>query len=91
MTTFDSRTNTKHIVEDDALDALTDAITDLMLVYGTDDPDDPRLNVAFNNAIGSATNTHYPAEKDGDSDGTRIIIHPSEGDVYALDGGEVPS
>ena len=91
MTYFENRTNTKHIVEDDALDALTDALCDLMLVYGTDDMDDPRLNGALDSAIDSAVNTHYPAEKRGDSEGMRIIIHPSEGEVYALDGGEVPS
>lgn len=91
MTYFDNKNNTKHIIEDDALDALTDALCDLMLVYGTDNMDDPRLEVALANAIGSAVNTHYPAESGGESEGARIIIHPSEGDVYALDGGEVPS
>lgn len=87
MAYFDNKDNTKHIVEDDALDALTDALCDLMLIYKTDDMDDPRLKGALASAIGTATNTHYPAEKGGESEGARIIIHPSEGDVYALDGG----
>jgi hypothetical protein len=81
---IDDYKRTKTINEEDAIVALTDAITDLMLVYGTDDIEDPRMAVALENAIGSAVNTHYPAEIGGDSEGFEIVIWPSEGEPYKL-------
>jgi len=76
--------NTKIINESDSLTALTDALTDLMLIYGTDDIQSPRMQAALDVALNSAVNTHYPAEINGDSEGYTIIIEPNDGDPYKL-------
>lgn len=50
------------IIEDDARDALTDALTDLMLVFDTNDTNDPRLRDAIAQALRTASAVHYPEE-----------------------------
>ena len=89
MTTLNHENSTKIIIEDDVLDALTDAICDMMLIAGTSDMDHPRMQKALANAIDRATMLHYPAEKNGMSEGYRIIIHETGRRPYALDGGRV--
>jgi hypothetical protein len=64
--------NKKVILAKDSLDGLVDALADMMLLHGTPDIDD-----AIEAAIGLAQ-SHYDAEKGGESEGYQIVVDPQD-------------